>query len=100
VIELTVRNHPGVMSHITGLFARRSFNLEGILCGPIDDGSRSRMYLLVNEDRRLDQVMKQLEKLHDVLSLSMKDDYDHTLFNRLHEFCQKDDIEDGLLPGP
>jgi acetolactate synthase-1/3 small subunit len=99
VIELTVRNHPGVMSHITGLFARRSFNLEGILCGPIGDGSQSRMYLLVNEDRRLDQVMKQLEKLHDVLRLSLRDDYDHTLFNRLHEFCQKGDIENGLLPG-
>jgi len=66
IIELKVRNHPGVMSHITGLFARRAFNLEGILCGPIGDGSKSRMYLLVNEDNRLKQVMMNLEKLYDV----------------------------------
>lgn len=38
LIELLVRNHPGVMSHITGLFARRAFNLEGILCSQTGDG--------------------------------------------------------------
>ena len=39
VLELHVRNHPGVMSHITGLFARRAFNLEAIVCLPVDGGS-------------------------------------------------------------
>ncbi|EMK3758521.1 ACT domain-containing protein, partial [Providencia rettgeri] len=34
-LELIVRNHPGVMSHICGLFARRAFNVDGILCMPI-----------------------------------------------------------------
>lgn len=87
VIELTVRNHAGVMSHITGLFARRAYNMEGILCGPIGDGSLSRMYLLVNEDRRLDQVIKQLDKLEDVLAVSVRHDYDLTVFKRLHEFA-------------
>jgi acetolactate synthase-1/3 small subunit len=38
VLELGVANHPGVMSHICGLFARRAFNVEGILCMPV--GSR------------------------------------------------------------
>ena len=32
ILELTVRNHPGVMTHVCGLFARRAFNVEGILC--------------------------------------------------------------------
>ncbi|MGL5352690.1 MAG: ACT domain-containing protein, partial [Clostridium sp.] len=50
VIELLVRNHPGVMSHITGLFARRAYNLEGILCGEVGDGSTSKIYLLVKND--------------------------------------------------
>ena len=50
VLELHVRNHPGVMSHITGLFARRAFNLEAIVCLPVDGGSTSRMLLLVAED--------------------------------------------------
>ena len=39
IIELIVNNHHGVMSHITGLFSRRGFNLDGILCGKIDDGT-------------------------------------------------------------
>jgi len=89
VIELTVNNHAGVMSHITGLFSRRGFNLEGILCGQIDDGSKSRMYLLVNNDERLDQIIKQLAKLYDVISVSVREDYDHSIFNRLHEFILK-----------
>ena len=39
VLELRVRNHPGAMSHITGLFARRAFNLEAILCVPDPAGA-------------------------------------------------------------
>ena len=90
IIELIVNNHPGVMSHITGLFARRAFNLEGILCGEIEDGSKSRMYLLVNDDDRLEQIIKQIEKLYDVLGITVREDYDHTIFNRLHEIIMLD----------
>ena len=89
VIEITVNNHAGVMSHITGLFSRRAFNLEGILCGQLEDGNMSRMYLLVNKDDRLDQILKQVEKLYDVITVSEREDYDHTIFNRLHEFIVK-----------
>lgn len=69
ILELTVNNHPGVMSHVCGLFARRAYNVEGILCMPIGDGASSRIWLLVNEDTRLDQMIKQAEKLHDVLAV-------------------------------
>ena len=69
VLELTVRNHPGVMSHVCGLFARRAYNLEGIVCLPIGNGKTSRMLLLVNEDERLEQVIKQTHKLLDVLEV-------------------------------
>ena len=48
IVELLVNNHAGVMSHITGLFSRRAFNLDGILCGAVEDGSRSRMFLMVD----------------------------------------------------
>lgn len=85
VIEIKVRNHPGVMSHISGLFARRAYNLEGILCGPIGDGSTSVMYLLVSQDRLLDQVIKNIEKLYDVLELALRHDYDDSVFYRLGE---------------
>lgn len=89
VIELRVNNHAGVMSHITGLFSRRAFNIEGILCGPIGAGETSRVFLLVDEDDRLPQVIKQLEKLYDVLDVTVRDDYDRTVFNRLHEFVEQ-----------
>jgi acetolactate synthase I/III small subunit len=74
VVELIVNNHPGVMSHVAGLFARRAFNLEGIICGKIGDGAKSRMLLLVNNDDRLEQIVKQLQKLYDVLAVSLKSD--------------------------
>lgn len=41
ILELTVRNHPGVMTHVCGLFARRAFNVEGILCLPIQDSDKA-----------------------------------------------------------
>ncbi len=66
VLELELENHPGVMAHVVGLFARRSYNLEGILCVPVGDGATSRALLLVNEEARLEQVIKQVEKLVDV----------------------------------
>lgn len=88
VIELMVENHPGVMSHITGLFARRAFNLEGILCGPVGDGNISRMYLLVKEDERLPQVLAQLGKLADVRELRVRDDCDHAMFQRLENLVK------------
>jgi len=83
VIELRVNNHPGVMSHVTGLFSRRAFNIEGILCGPVGDGSTSRMYLLVNEDERLPQVVKQLEKLYDVIEVCVLEDFDRSVFSAM-----------------
>ena len=68
-LHLTVNNHPGVMSHVCGLFARRAFNLEGILVTPVTDGSTCSVWLLVNEDNRMEQVVRQVSKLHDVLDV-------------------------------
>ena len=73
VLRLLVRNHPGVMSHVCGLFARRAFNVEGILCMPIDDGARSVVLLLVHEDERIEQVVRQLRKLEDVIEVGPMD---------------------------
>lgn len=73
------------MSHVAGLFARRAFNIEGILCGPVGDGRRSAIYLLVNEYERLSQVVRQLEKLYDVLSVKERQDCDPEIFFRLDD---------------
>jgi acetolactate synthase-1/3 small subunit len=80
IIELTVNNHPGVMVHVANLFARRAFNLEGILCAPLADRSKSRMLLLVRADARFEQVLRQLEKLHDVLKVRPRDDLGAEIF--------------------
>lgn len=80
VFDLLVRNHPGTMSHITGLFARRAFNLEAIRCAPVGDGTSSRMFLLVASTARLDQIERQLARLYDVLSVKLRDDLSARFF--------------------
>jgi acetolactate synthase-1/3 small subunit len=81
IIELIVNDHPGVMVHVAGLFARRAFNLEGVLCGPLAGAGRSRMLLLVGAHARLDQVIHQLAKLQDVLEVRERPDLAPTLFD-------------------
>ena len=83
VLELRVRNHPGTMSHITGLFARRGFNLDAILCVPLGDGRTSRILLLVSDEPRLDQVERQLGKLYDVLSVRHRPELGSDYFAQL-----------------
>ena len=85
VLEIDVNNHPGVMSHVVGLFSRRAYNVEGILCLPVGGGDRSRIWLLVNEDQRLPQMIKQVAKLEDVIALR-RHGADHAVFERLEEF--------------
>ncbi|NTV11523.1 MAG: acetolactate synthase small subunit [Zoogloea sp.] len=85
ILELDVNNHAGVMSHICGLFARRAFNVEGILCMPVGDAKKSRVWLLVFDDQRLEQMVKQLEKLVDVLAVK-RHGTGHAVFERLEEF--------------
>ena len=87
VLELSVNNHPGVMSHVVGLFSRRAYNVEGILCLPLGNGQQSRIWLLVNEDGRLAQMIKQLEKLEDVIDVR-RHGADHAVFSQLEAFFQ------------
>jgi len=79
VLEIDVNNHPGVMSHVVGLFSRRAYNVEGILCLPVGDSRRSRIWLLLNEDGRLVQMIKQVAKLEDVISIR-RHPGDHAVF--------------------
>ena len=85
VLEIDVNNHAGVMSHVVGLFSRRAFNVEGILCMPVGSGATSRIRLSVNEDARLEQMIKQLEKLEDVLAVR-RHGAEHEVFERLEQF--------------
>ena len=85
VLELEVNNHAGVMSHVVGMFSRRAYNVEGIACMPVGDGVTSRIWLLVGEDVRLDQMVKQVEKLEDVLAVR-RHAAEHPVFELLQAF--------------
>ncbi|VYU13015.1 acetolactate synthase small subunit [Metakosakonia massiliensis] len=87
ILELTVRNHPGVMTHVCGLFARRAFNVEGILCLPIKESEQSRIWLLVNDDQRLEQMISQIEKLEDVAQV-VRNHSSPGMFNKLAVFFE------------
>ncbi|KPD03662.1 acetolactate synthase small subunit [Moellerella wisconsensis ATCC 35017] len=83
-LELIVSNHPGVMSHICGLFARRAFNVDAILCLPLKHTNQSRIWLLVQNDERLSQMVNQVEKLEDVKQVSFSDDL--TVFDIMENY--------------
>ena len=85
IIELKVKNHPGVLSQVSGLFARRAFNLDGILCSGIGDKTESLILLLVKNDDRVDQIVKQLEKLYDVSEVTVKAEYNQKVFSSLYK---------------
>jgi len=85
VLQLTVRNHPGVMSHVCGLFSRRAYNVEGILCIPVGAGQTSHIWLMVSESDRLEQVIRHLEKLVDVLKVE-RHEASHEVFLGLEGF--------------
>jgi acetolactate synthase I/III small subunit len=70
VISVLVRNHPGVLSHVAGLFARRAYNIESIVAGITDRADITRITLVVTGDESiLEQVTKQLRKLIDVIGV-------------------------------
>jgi len=98
VIELTVRNHPGVMSRVTGIVARRFFNLEGVLYGPVGEEPVIRMYLLIYDDGRLGQVIRRLETSYDIQEVCIRYDLDRGIFERINELHLHDDLKDSLVP--
>ncbi len=91
ILELKVNNHPGVMSHICGLFARRAFNLEKIICFPIGNGAESQIYLMVGFVQSLNQVINQLMKLEDVHQVSISST-DESIFSLLERLIYKENI--------
>ena len=70
VISVLVENKFGVLSRIAALFAARGFNIESLSVAETDDPSISRMTIVVTADERvLEQVVKQLRRLIDVIKV-------------------------------
>jgi acetolactate synthase-1/3 small subunit len=74
IIALIVENKPGVLYRISNMFRRRSFNIESISVGPIEQRNYARMTIAVDGDEKtIEQVIKQLNKLIDVIKVSKLD---------------------------
>ncbi len=78
VISVLVENRSGVLSHIAGLFSSRGFNIDSLAVGETQDPTISRMTIIVTgDDKIIEQVNKQLNKLIDVIKVQdiTKDEY-------------------------
>jgi len=70
VVSALVENRAGTLSRVSGLFARRGFNIDSLTVGETVDPSISRMTIAVTGDNAvLEQIIKQLEKLVDVIAV-------------------------------
>lgn len=70
VISTLVENKPGVLQKVAGLFTRRDFNIDSITVGESEVDGLARMVITVKADEKiLEQVTKQLNKLVDVVKI-------------------------------
>jgi acetolactate synthase I/III small subunit len=70
ILSILVRNHPGVLSHVAGLFTRRGYNIESISAGETADPKITRITIVTSGDAKvIEQVIKQIRKLIDVVKV-------------------------------
>jgi acetolactate synthase-1/3 small subunit len=77
ILTALVEDRPGVMQRVSGLFRKRNFNIDSISVGHSEKKGVSRMTLTVTgDDKVLEQVIKQLNKLVEVIKVSKIDKSD------------------------
>lgn len=70
VLSMLVDNTSGVLSRVSGMFSRRGYNIDSLSVGVTGDPAFSRMTVVVSgDDRILNQIEKQLNKLEDVVEI-------------------------------
>lgn len=75
IYTVLVENRSGVLSKVSGLFARRSFNIDSLAVGTTDDPNVSVMTIVSSGDERtLEQIEKQLNKKLDVIKVKTYDE--------------------------
>src|ERR671924_786401 len=83
IVSALVENKPGVLFRVTNLFRARNFNIESITVGSTEQQDLSRMTITTNSDEKtLDQLVKQLRKLIDVIEVKVLDT-DKTVYREL-----------------
>ena len=77
VLSVLVENRAGVLARVSALFARRGYNIYSLAVAPTDDARLSRITVVVDvESAPLEQVVKQLNKLVNVIKISELDPRD------------------------
>ena len=74
ILSVLVQNRPGVLARVAGLFARRGYNIFSLAVAPAEDDGMSRITIVVDvESAPLEQIVKQLFKLVEVVKISELD---------------------------
>ncbi|MGJ9372141.1 acetolactate synthase small subunit [Nesterenkonia sp. CF4.4] len=69
-LSVLVEDVPGVLTKVSGLFARRAFNIHSLAVGPSELPGLSRITVVVDADSKLlEQITKQLNKLINVIKI-------------------------------
>ena len=70
ILSILLENEPGSLSRIVGLFSQRAYNIDSLTVGTTDDHSLSRITITtLGDDRIVEQITKQVNKLVDVLKI-------------------------------
>ncbi len=78
IISILIENEAGALSRVVGLFSARDFNIESLTVAPTNDKSLSRITLVTGgSDKIVEQIVKQLNKLIDVIKLIDLSDAEH-----------------------
>ena len=68
IISVLLENEAGALSRVSGLFSARGYNIESLTVAPTNDATLSRMTIVtIGSDKVVDQIVKQLNKLIDVV---------------------------------
>ncbi len=70
IISILLENEAGALSRVSGLFSARGYNIESLTVAPTNDPTLSRMTIVTHgSDQIIEQIVKQLNKLVDVVKL-------------------------------
>lgn len=78
IISILMENESGALSRVTGLFSARGYNIDSLSVAPTNDPSLSRLTLVTSgSDQIVEQIIKQLNKLVDVVKLMDLTEHSH-----------------------
>ena len=78
IVSILLENESGALSRVAGLFSARAYNIQSLTVAPTEDPSLSRMTIVTSgSDEVIEQILKQLNKLIDVVKVVLLTDGDH-----------------------